>query len=57
MEVVVLLLFIGIVLAACGVGFFAWNFMQRNHEHGARLALLPLDSDDNDNSDDNWNQQ
>ena len=49
MEVLILLLFIGIVLAGCGVAFFAWNVRQRNHEHGVRLALLPLDLDQDEN--------
>ena len=49
MEVLILLLFIGIVLAGCGVAFFAWNVQQRNHEHGVRLALLPLDQDEDQN--------
>lgn len=45
MEVLILLLFIGIVLAGCGVAFFAWNVQQHNHEHAARLSLLPLEPD------------
>jgi cbb3-type cytochrome oxidase maturation protein len=45
MDVLILLLFVSLVLAGCGVGFFAWNLRERNHEHGDRLALLPLDED------------
>lgn len=46
MEVIVLLLFVSFILAACGVAFFAWNHRGGNHEHGARLSLLPLDLDE-----------
>lgn len=53
MEVLILLLFIGITLAGCGVAFFAWNLQQRNHEHAARLSLLPLESDSDSDSDEN----
>jgi cbb3-type cytochrome oxidase maturation protein len=49
MDVLILLLFIGIVLAGAGVAFFAWNVSQRNHEHEARLSLLPLENDTDDN--------
>jgi cbb3-type cytochrome oxidase maturation protein len=49
MEVLILLLFIGILLAGCGVAFFAWNLLQRNHEHGARLSLLPLEPESDEN--------
>lgn len=44
MEIIILLLFISFTLAGSGVAFFAWNMKQKNHEHGARLSLLPLDS-------------
>jgi len=46
MEVLVLLLFVSIVLATMGVGFFAWTIRQKSHEHCDRLALLPLDDDE-----------
>lgn len=45
MEVIILLLFVSFTLAGCGVAFFAWNIHEKNHEHGARLSLLPLDQD------------
>jgi cbb3-type cytochrome oxidase maturation protein len=48
-EVLILLLFIGIVLAGCGVAFFTWNVKQHNHEHAARLSLLPLENDSEEN--------
>lgn len=44
MNVLVLLLFVGVVLVALAVGFFAWTVRQRSHEHNDRMALLPLDS-------------
>ncbi len=46
MEIIVLLLFVSFTLASCGVAFFAWNLKQKNHEHGARLSLLPLDNNE-----------
>lgn len=46
MEVLILLVFVSLVLAASAVAFFAWNVRVRNHEHADRLALLPLDDDE-----------
>lgn len=47
MEVVTLLLFVGAVWVIAALWFFAWNLLRAtNHEHGERLALLPLE--------DNW---
>ncbi len=45
MEVLIFLLFVGLLLAAAGVAFFVWNVRERNHEHGDRLSLLPLETD------------
>ncbi len=44
MEVVTLLLFVGAVWVLFALGLFAWNLLQRNHEHADRLALLPLEN-------------
>lgn len=46
MEVVTLLLFVGAVWVLFALGLFAWNLLNKNHEHADRLALLPLE--------DNW---
>ncbi len=48
MEVIILLIFVSLILAGSGVGFFAWNLRQKSHEHGDRLALLPLDLDNDE---------
>jgi cbb3-type cytochrome oxidase maturation protein len=45
MEVLILLVFISVVLATGGVGFFVWNVRQQAHQHTDRLALLPLQDD------------
>ncbi len=45
MDVLILLLFVSMVLAACGVAFFVWNLREHAHEHSARLSLLPLEND------------
>lgn len=46
MEVLILLIFVSLVLVTGAVGFFAWNLRERNHEHADRLALLPLEDDE-----------
>jgi hypothetical protein len=48
-EVVTLLLFVGAVWVLFVLGLFAWNLLNKNHEHADRLALLPLE--------DNWNDR
>lgn len=48
MEVLILLIFVSLILAGTGIIFFAWNLRQKSHEHGDRLALLPLDLDDDE---------
>ena len=47
MNVMILLLFVGIVLATCAVGFFVWNVRSGTLQHAERLALLPLSDDTN----------
>jgi hypothetical protein len=42
MNVMVLLLFVGIVLSTLAVGFFVWNVLSGTLQHADRLALLPL---------------
>ncbi|MCA9582271.1 MAG: cbb3-type cytochrome oxidase assembly protein [Myxococcales bacterium] len=46
MEVLFLLVFVSLMLVVGAIGFFAWNIRGRNHEHGDRLCLLPLEEDD-----------
>ena len=45
MEVLILTLFVSLMLAAAGVGFFVWSIKQGAHEHGDRLALLPVEAE------------
>jgi cbb3-type cytochrome oxidase maturation protein len=45
MEILMLTVFASLVLAACGVLFFAWNVRERAHEHIEQLSLLPLDDE------------
>lgn len=42
MEVLILTVFVSVVLVSGAVLFFLWTLHQRSHEHGDRLALLPL---------------
>lgn len=42
MNVMILLLFIGVVLVTFAVGFFIWNVRSGTLQHVDRLALLPL---------------
>ncbi|MFK7984891.1 MAG: cbb3-type cytochrome oxidase assembly protein [Sandaracinaceae bacterium] len=44
MNVLILTMFVSLILAVAGVGFFIWTVRQGAHEHGDRLALLPLES-------------
>lgn len=45
MEIVTLLIFVSLVLVACGLGFFAWTLRQRTFEHCERLSLLPVEDE------------
>lgn len=45
MEILILLIFLCVVLAAGAVGFFAWTVKQGTFDHVDRLALLPLDEE------------
>jgi hypothetical protein len=45
-EVIVILVFIGVCLVAAALIFFASRIRQGDFEHGDRLSLLPLESDD-----------
>lgn len=46
MEVVPMLVFCSLALAGVGVLLFVWSTRLRDHEHAARLSLLPLEEDD-----------
>ena len=46
MEVIVMLVFISVCLVALGLLFFASRIRQGDFEHGDRLSLLPLESDE-----------
>jgi nitrogen fixation-related uncharacterized protein len=43
MDVVILLVFVGVVLVTAAVGFYVWTVRQGSFDHADRLALLPLD--------------
>jgi cbb3-type cytochrome oxidase maturation protein len=45
-EVLILLIFVSLLLAASAVGLFVWLAKQRTFEHGERLELLPMDTSD-----------
>jgi cbb3-type cytochrome oxidase maturation protein len=42
-EVLTLTLFVSLFLAGLGVGFFIWGVRAGTGEHADRLALLPLE--------------
>jgi cbb3-type cytochrome oxidase maturation protein len=44
-EVLILLVFVSVAMAAGGVAFFAWNVRQQAHDHADRLSLFPLQED------------
>lgn len=46
MEVLILTLFVSLILAGAGVGFFVWSIRTGSHEHADRLALLPIESEE-----------
>ena len=45
MEVVPLLVFCSLLLAAAGVGMFVYSVRNKDPEHADRLSLLPLEDD------------
>ncbi len=45
MDVVPLLVFCSLILAAAGVGMFLYSVRNREPEHMDRLSLLPLEDD------------
>jgi hypothetical protein len=48
-EVLVLQVFVSLLLVAGSLLLFGYSVRQRTHEHSDRLALAPLDDDDNNN--------
>lgn len=46
MDALILTMFVSLVLAAGGVGMFIWLAGARTFDHADRLALLPMDDDD-----------
>jgi cbb3-type cytochrome oxidase maturation protein len=42
-EVLILLVFVSLTLAALAVGMFTWLIGQRTFDHAERLMLLPID--------------
>ena len=51
MEVVILQVFVSLMLVVGSVVLFAFTCRQRTFDHSDRLALLPLDRDDEDPKD------
>ncbi|HSQ67239.1 MAG TPA: hypothetical protein VLM85_28685 [Polyangiaceae bacterium] len=46
MEVLILQIFVSLVLVTGSVLLFVFTTVQRDFDHGDRLALRPLDEDD-----------
>ncbi len=46
MEVLILLMFVGVVMVALALVFFGWTVRAGSFQHADRLALLPLADDD-----------
>lgn len=46
MNVIVLQVFVSLALVAFGVALFVVSVRQKDHEHGDRLSLLPLEDDE-----------
>ena len=46
MDVLILTLFVSLMLAGAAVGLFVWSVKSGSHEHADRLALLPIEGDD-----------
>ena len=44
MEVLILLVFVSLTLAASAIAMFVWLTGQRTFEHSDRLVLLPIES-------------
>ncbi len=42
MEALILTIFVSLSLVGAALLLLAWTLHQRSHEHGERLALLPL---------------
>jgi hypothetical protein len=45
MEVIGMQVFVSLMLVVGSIVLFAFSAKQRDHEHGLRLALLPLEDD------------
>lgn len=45
MDVLILLIFVGIVLVSLSLFFFTWTVRKGSLQHADRLALLPLTDD------------
>lgn len=45
MDVLILLIFVGIVLVSLSLMFFVWTVRKGSLQHADRLALLPLTDD------------
>lgn len=46
MEVLILLIFVSLLLAGSAVGLFVWLTREHTFEHGDRLMLLPIESEE-----------
>ncbi len=46
MDIVPLLVFCSLILAAAGVGMFVYSIKNREPDHMDRLSLLPLEEDE-----------
>lgn len=46
MDVLILLMFVGIVMVTLALGFFRWTVRLGSLQHADRLALLPLSDDE-----------
>jgi cbb3-type cytochrome oxidase maturation protein len=45
MNVILATIFVSLVFVAAAVIAFSWSLRQGDHEHGDRLALLPMQDD------------
>lgn len=48
MDVLIITVLCSLVLAAAGVALFVFRLKDGDFEHGDRLSLLPLDSDEHE---------
>lgn len=46
MDVVILLIFVSLVLVVAGLVFFTYRLRAGDFDHGERLALAPLEEDE-----------